>query len=93
MRKAPRYRAFHGAGEGTRTPDLPLTRRLLYQLSYSGRSAPIIAPRARRPARGSEPGAYEPVSPRAWSSVTSGGLFRPAEAMISFDSGSARNRS
>ena len=24
------------AGEGTRTPDLPLTRRLLYQLSYSG---------------------------------------------------------
>ncbi|MEA2397731.1 MAG: hypothetical protein QOK25_1287, partial [Thermoleophilaceae bacterium] len=24
------------AGEGTRTPSLPLTRRLLYQLSYSG---------------------------------------------------------
>jgi hypothetical protein len=27
---------FIEAGEGTRTPDLPLTRRLLYQLSYSG---------------------------------------------------------
>ena len=24
------------AGEGTRTPDLPITNRLLYQLSYSG---------------------------------------------------------
>src|SRR4051794_22884652 len=27
------------AGEGTRTPGLPLTRRLLYQLSYSGAAA------------------------------------------------------
>ena len=29
-------RSLRRAGEGTRTPDLPLTRRLLYQLSYSG---------------------------------------------------------
>jgi hypothetical protein len=28
-----------GAGEGTRTPDLPLTRRLLYRLSYSSAAA------------------------------------------------------
>jgi hypothetical protein len=26
----------HGAGGRTRTDDLPLTRRLLYQLSYTG---------------------------------------------------------
>ena len=42
------------AGEGTRTPDLPLTRRLLYQLSYSGKGDEGNAPvregfvRARR---------------------------------------------
>ena len=30
-------RHFLRAEEGTRTPDLPLTRRLLYQLSYFGR--------------------------------------------------------
>jgi hypothetical protein len=28
--------SLNGAGRGNRTPDLPLTRRLLYQLSYSG---------------------------------------------------------
>ncbi len=28
-----------GAGEGTRTPDPSLTKRLLYQLSYTGDSA------------------------------------------------------
>src|SRR5207249_1743664 len=31
-----RGRACPEAGEGTRTPSLPLTRRLLYRLSYSG---------------------------------------------------------
>jgi len=34
---APRSRLR--AGEGTRTPDLSLTRRLLYRLSYSSRRA------------------------------------------------------
>jgi hypothetical protein len=33
-----------GAGEGTRTPDLPLTRRLLYRLSYSSAAAKGSAP-------------------------------------------------
>jgi hypothetical protein len=37
-----------GAGEGTRTPDLPLTRRLLYRLSYSSAGAQGSAP-ARSP--------------------------------------------
>ena len=27
---------MYGAHRGSRTPDLPLTRRLLYQLSYAG---------------------------------------------------------
>jgi hypothetical protein len=35
-RKPPSSRSFLRAGGGTRTHDLPLTRRLLYQLSYSG---------------------------------------------------------
>jgi hypothetical protein len=33
--------AFSRAEEGTRTPDLPLTRRLLYQLSYFGEAASV----------------------------------------------------
>jgi pyrroloquinoline-quinone synthase len=40
---AARRRRSLGAGGGTRTHDLALTRRLLYQLSYSGRQRPIIA--------------------------------------------------
>ncbi len=35
--KARAIRAFEcGAGGGNRTPDLSLTKRLLYQLSYTG---------------------------------------------------------
>jgi hypothetical protein len=32
-----------GAGGRDRTDDLPLTKRLLYQLSYAGMVSPIIA--------------------------------------------------
>ena len=37
-----RYTSIYGANEGTRTPDLLITNRLLYQLSYIGASALII---------------------------------------------------
>ena len=37
----------HGAGEGSRTPDLPITNRLLYQLSYAGLRAWVILPLLR----------------------------------------------
>jgi hypothetical protein len=30
------FNALYGAGGGSRTPDLSLTKRLLYQLSYTG---------------------------------------------------------
>ena len=33
----------YGAAEGTRTPDPSLTKRLLYQLSYSGFLDPTMA--------------------------------------------------
>src|SRR5699024_2059335 len=47
--------ADRGAAEGTRTPDLPLTRRLLCQLSYSGvlMHTNIVGLRQRRLAAGS----------------------------------------
>ena len=32
-----RYTSIYGANEGTRTPDLLITNRLLYQLSYIGK--------------------------------------------------------
>lgn len=35
-----------GAGRGSRTPDLRITNALLYQLSYTGRKARIIADRS-----------------------------------------------
>lgn len=41
---------YAGAGSRTRTRDLPLTRRLLYQLSYAGRGAMIPRSACRRPA-------------------------------------------
>jgi hypothetical protein len=45
------FRIRHGfierATEGTRTPDLTITNRLLYQLSYSGKSPCVGAFKAR----------------------------------------------
>ena len=41
----------NGAGRGSRTPDLPLTRRLLYQLSYASADAPDSNRAPRRPAQ------------------------------------------
>ena len=35
-RRSAGFRHQNGAGTRNRTPDLPLTRRLLYQLSYAG---------------------------------------------------------
>ena len=32
-----RYTSMYGANEGTRTPDLLITNRLLYQLSHIGK--------------------------------------------------------
>ena len=51
-RSHPRVEGEPGAGEGTRTPALSLTRRVLYQLSYSGARSPEsrAAPAAPIPA-------------------------------------------
>ena len=35
-----RYTSMYGANEGTRTPDLLITNRLLYQLSHIGKVIP-----------------------------------------------------
>jgi hypothetical protein len=38
----------NGAGRGTRTPDPPLTKRMLYQLSYAGNGEARIVPQVSR---------------------------------------------
>ena len=59
------------AGEGTRTPDPPLTRRLLYQLSYSGGMACGVRIAACQRAR--------PVASRHRSGMDDGGGYRDAQ--------------
>ena len=44
---------FYGAGKRSRTSDLPITNRLLYQLSYAGVGAivPVTGPGDKNPPR------------------------------------------
>ena len=47
MRRNPGFLLIYGADGGIRTHDLPLTRRLLCQLSYVGKFVCEMAPKPR----------------------------------------------